>query len=261
MTSSQSARQENGVHYFKQGWTLISVPGIRRFVILPLAVNVLLMGGAFWWLFTKLGEWIPAMMSKVPAWLSWLDYLIWPVAVLSVVLVFSYFFSTIANWIAAPFSGLLAEQLEARLTGKPLPDTGIWDIMKDLPRIMKREWQKLAYYLPRAIVLFALYFIPVIGQTAAPVLWFFFSAWMVVIQYCDYPFDNHKVSFADMRRSLGSNKIDNMQFGSLVSLFTMIPVLNLVILPVAVCGATAMWCDRYRHVYVKNNVDVNSTRA
>ena len=87
---------------------LVSLPGIRRFVILPLAVNVLLMGGAFWWLFTKLGEWIPAMMSKIPAWLGWLDYLIWPVAVLSVVLVFSYFFSPIANWIAAPVSGLLA---------------------------------------------------------------------------------------------------------------------------------------------------------
>ncbi len=81
--------------------------------------------------------------------------------------------------IAAPFSGLLAEQLEARLTGEAPPDTGIWDIMKDLPRIMKREWQKLAYYLPRALLLFVLYFIPVIGQTAAPVLWFLFSAWML----------------------------------------------------------------------------------
>jgi len=261
MTSSPNAADHNGVHYFKQGWTLISLSGIRRFVILPLAVNVILMGGAFWWLFTKLGEWIPAMMSRVPGWLSWLDYLIWPVAVISVVLVFSYFFSTIANLIAAPFSGLLSEQLEARLTGKAPPDTGIWDIMKDLPRIMKREWQKLAYYIPRALVLFALYFIPVIGQTAAPVLWFLFSAWMVVIQYCDYPFDNHKVSFADMRRSLGKNRIDNMQFGALVSLFTMIPVLNLVILPVAVCGATAMWCDRYRSLYVRNNLDINPTRG
>jgi hypothetical protein len=37
-----------------------------------------------------------------------------------------------------------------------------------------------------------------------------------------------------------------MQFGALTSLFTMIPVLNLVILPVAICGATAMWVDCYR---------------
>lgn len=59
--------------------------------------------------------------------------------------------------------------------------------MKDVPRIMKREWQKFAWYLPRAIVLLILYFIPGIGQTIAPVLWFLFSAWMLAIQYCDYP--------------------------------------------------------------------------
>lgn len=106
---------------------------------------------------------------------------------------------------------------------------------------MAREWRKLMYYLPRALLLLALYFVPGIGQTVAPVLWFLFSAWMLAIQYCDYPFDNHKVSFADMRRALRQHKTDNLQFGALVSLFTMIPILNLVILPVAVCGATAMW--------------------
>ncbi len=41
---------------------------------------------------------------------------------------------------------------------------------------MKREWQKFAWYLPRAIVLLILYLIPGIGQTVAPVLWFLFSA-------------------------------------------------------------------------------------
>ena len=111
---------------------------------------------------------------------------------------------------------------------------------------MKREWQKFAWYLPRAIVLLLLYFIPGIGQTVAPVLWFLFSAWMLAIQYCDYPFDNHKVPFKTMRQALRTRKVTNMQFGALTSLFTMIPVLNLVILPVAICGATAMWVDCYR---------------
>ena len=88
----------------------------RRYVFLPLLVNVLLMGAAFWWLFTRLGSWIPSLKSHAPDCLQWLNYLLWPVVVLSILLVFGYFFSTIANWIAAPFSGLLAEQLEARDT-------------------------------------------------------------------------------------------------------------------------------------------------
>lgn len=153
MVSSSGTAPKSGVYYFSQGWKLVREPGIKRYVILPLLVNILLMGGAFWWLFTQLDVWIPAMLSHVPDWLQWLSYLIWPLAVVSLLLVFGYFFSTIANWIAAPFNGLLAEQLEARLTGATPPDTGVFGVMKDVPRIMKREWQKFAWYLPRAIVL------------------------------------------------------------------------------------------------------------
>ncbi len=246
MVNDHHAPLHNGVYYFSQGWRLIRLPGIRRFVILPLLINILLLGGAFIWLFRQLGYWLPALMSQIPGWLQWLSYLLWPLMIISVILVFSYFFSTLANWIAAPFCGLLAEQLEARLTHEPLPDSGWIGLVKDVPRIMKREWQKLAYYLPRAIGLLLLYFIPGFGQTIAPVLWFLFSAWMLAIQYCDYPFDNHKVSFQQMRHALRRNKSTNMQFGAMVSLFTLIPFLNLVIMPVAVCGATAMWVDHYR---------------
>ncbi|MCX8956708.1 sulfate transporter CysZ [Erwinia psidii] len=246
MPPHQTTTQTNGIYYFFKGWKLINLPGIRRFVIVPLIVNILLMGIAFFWLFSRLGHWLPALMSYVPGWLQWLNYLLWPVAIITILLVFSYFFSTIANWIAAPFCGLLAEQLEAKLTGNFAPDTGWLDIVKDIPRIMKRELQKLLWYLPRAIALLLLCFVPGIGQTVVPVMWFLFSAWMLSVQYCDYPFDNHRVSFKNMRNALRKHKTDNLQFGALVSCFTMIPLLNLVIMPVAVCGATAMWIDRYK---------------
>lgn len=246
------SKPRNGIHYFIEGWRLISRPGIKRYVVLPLLVNVLLMGSSFWWLFSRLDHWIPQLMSYIPSWLQWLSYLLWPLAVFSILLVFSYLFSTLTNLIAAPFCGLLAEKLEVILTGRTLAGDGTIGIVKDLPRILLRELRKLMYYLPRAFVLLLLYFVPGIGQTVAPVLWFLFTAWMLAIQYCDYPFDNHKVSFNDMRRALRQHKFDNLQFGGLVSLFTMIPILNLVILPVAVCGATAMWVDRYRSTFVRS---------
>lgn len=245
MVSSFTSAPRSGFYYFAQGWKLVSQPGIRRFVILPLLVNILLMGRILVALYaTRCLD--PDAHELCSGLVTMAELSVVALAVISVLLVFGYFFSTIANWIAAPFNGLLAEQLEARLTGATPPDTGIFGIMKDVPRIMKREWQKFAWYLPRAIVLLILYFIPGIGQTVAPVLWFLFSAWMLAIQYCDYPFDNHKVPFKEMRTALRTRKITNMQFGALTSLFTMIPLLNLFIMPVAVCGATAMWVDCYR---------------
>lgn len=238
------------MHYFVEGWRLIFHPGIKRFIVLPLLVNILLMGSAFWWLFSHISQWIHQLMSYVPGWLQWLSYLLWPLALVSVLLVFSYFFSTIANFIAAPFNGLLAEQLEARLTGFQPPDSSIVSLLRELPRIMKREWHKLMYYLPRAAILLLSFLIPGIGQTLVPVLWFLFSAWMVSIQYNDYPFDNHKISFQQMRSALQRDKINNLQFGAIISLLNMIPIVNLLIMPIAVCGATAMWVDRYRSQFI-----------
>ncbi|WP_340607854.1 sulfate transporter CysZ [Xenorhabdus bharatensis] len=251
--STKLPKQLSGFHYIVQGWHLVTRPGIKRFVLLPLLANILLIGSAFWWLYQKMDGWIQWALDKVPDWMQWLSYLIWPLAVISVLLIFTYFFSTLANFIASPFNGLLAEKLEAQLTGIPAPDTSIFDLLKDVPRVLKREIVKIFYYLPRAIALLLLYFIPGVGQTVAPVLWFIFSAWMLAIQYCDYPFDNHKVSFIGMRNTLRQDKIDNLQFGAAVSILTMIPVINLFIMPVAVCGATAMWVDRYRAQHAIRN--------
>lgn len=65
-----------------------------------------------------------------------------------------------------------------------------------------REWQKLKYYLPKAIGCLILFFIPVIGQTVAPLAVALLCAWMAAIQYCDYPYDNHKIRFEIMRDDL-----------------------------------------------------------
>lgn len=111
---------------------------------------------------------------------------------------------------------------------------------------------KLLYYIPRAVILLILFFIPGIGQTLAPVLWFIFGARMMSVQYGDFPFDNHKVSFPEMKSTLRRDNMTNLQFGSLVSVLTMIPFVNLFIMPAAVCGATALWVDRYRAQFVRD---------
>jgi CysZ protein len=88
--------------------------------------------------------------------------------------------------------------------------------------------------------------IPALGQTVAPFLWFIFTAWMLAIQYADYPFDNHKIKFDDMRNNLKQKQGKSYSFGALVSVFTTIPILNLIVMPVAVCGATAMWVAEFK---------------
>ncbi|MDN2481762.1 sulfate transporter CysZ [Vibrio agarivorans] len=239
-------RAKSGFGYFFHGLQLAFSPGIRRFVLLPLLANIILVGGALWYLFSHLDGWISSMMGQLPEFLSWLSYLLWPILVITIIGTFSYFFSTLANFIAAPFNGLLAEKVEVYLIGEPINDDGIMAVVKDVPRIMAREWRKLLYILPKAIGLFILLLIPALGQTLAPILWFVFSAWILAIQYCDYPFDNHKVPFNTMRRELKANQSKAYTFGAVVSLFTAIPILNLFVMPIAICGATSMWVHEFK---------------
>ncbi|ANW25013.1 MULTISPECIES: sulfate transporter CysZ [Vibrio] len=243
---NSNIQQRSGFGYFFYGLELAVKPGIRQFVLLPLLANVLLVGGALFYLFSHLDVWIEQLMGQLPGFLSWLSYILWPLLVLTILATFSYFFSTLANFVAAPFNGLLAEKVEEHLTGKAVNDDGMLAVVKDTPRILAREWKKLLYVLPKAIGLFILLLIPALGQTLGPILWFGFTAWMLAVQYCDYPFDNHKVPFNEMRNSLKQKQGKAYSFGALVAIFTTIPILNLIVMPVAVCGATAIWVAEFK---------------
>jgi CysZ protein len=238
----------SGVDYFFAGFKLIRTKGLKRFVFIPLTVNLLLFSIALYFLTGQIEAGIAWSVDLIPDFLGWLKdglaYILWPLAVISVLLVFALFFGTLANWIAAPFNGLLAEKVELHLTGQSLGDTGVLDIVKDIPRTLAREFAKLAYYIPRAIgFLLLLFLLPVVGQ----VLWFLFSAWMMAIQYCDYAYDNHKVPFKTMRNSLNRSRSNSFGFGVMVSVFSMIPIVNFLVMPVSICGATKMWVEDLQH--------------
>lgn len=236
----------SGAGYFIKGFELIRMKGIRRFVFIPLAVNLILFSVAFSYMFMQLEHYIDMIIAWLPEILSWVSYVIWPVAVLFLLVFFSFIFSSVANWLAAPFNGLLSEKIEALLSGNQAPSGGVLDIIKDIPRTLGREWCKLKYNLPRALGFLILYWVlPIIGQ----ILWFLFLSWMMAVQYKDYPFDNHKVPFPVMRDALKNHQGLSYSFGLTTALFSMIPLVNLIVMPVAICGATALWVDHYQKDY------------
>ena len=249
MTQEQQLHQAtSGAGYFFKGFELIRKKGIRRFVFIPLTINVLLFSIAFYFMFLQLEHYMVAIIQWLPSWLDWLEVVIWPLAVITILVFFSFIFSTAANWLAAPFNGLLSEKIESILSGKPAPQGNMLDIVKDVPRTLGREWKKLAYYLPRAIVFFIIMWIlPVFGQ----VIWFLFISWMMAVQYKDYPFDNHKVPFHEMKNALKQRQGLSYSFGITVAFFAMVPIVNLIVMPVAICGATALWCDHYKQDYAR----------
>ena len=248
----QDVIADSGMGYFFKGFELIQLKGIRRFVLIPLLINIFFFSVAFYFMFRELEHYMTILIGWLPNWLSWVSSVLWPLAVITILIIFSFIFSTAANWLAAPFNGLLSEKIESLLLKEKMlesspVDGGMIDIVKDIPRTLTRELQKLTYYLPRAIGFFILLWIlPVIGQ----VLWFLFVAWMMAVQYKDYPFDNHKIPFSVMKQTIQQHKSLSYSFGVSVTVFSMLPLVNLVVMPVAICGATALWVDHYRDDFI-----------
>jgi len=244
-----------GAGYLVRGLKMLPDPQIRPFVLVPLLTNIILFVAAIWMLFSNFGGWVDSLISTfLPdwEWLQLLHYLLWPLMALLVIVFVYYGFSIVANLIAAPFNGFLSEKVEKRLRGDVIQDEGWQAVLALVPRAIGRELAKLAYYLPRLLFLLVLSFIPVIN-IVAPLLWILFGAWMMAIQYCDYPMDNNKVSFKNMKNMLKADRLTSLGFGGLIQVGMMIPILNLILMPAAVVGATIYWVEG--HVSVEKDLD------
>ncbi|MDP6968267.1 MAG: sulfate transporter CysZ [Gammaproteobacteria bacterium] len=234
-----------GFIYLTRGARLLMHKELRLFVLLPLLVNILLFALAIGLIFSYAGGWVDAVVTQLPDWLAWGAWLLWLLLTLLVGMGVFWGFNLVANLIAAPLNGLLAEKTQILLTGSPVDGGGLGDLLRMMPSALGRELSKWLYYLPRLLLLFLLSWIPGL-QLLTPWLWLAFGAWMMSIQYVDYPMDNNGIGFSVMRQRLRQRKLLHLSFGSAVSLLLLVPIINFFVMPIAVVGATALWVDEHQ---------------
>ncbi len=229
-----------GASYLTRGAKLLNHPSLRVFVIVPLIINILIFGSLIALGFSYISDMMDSMLSSIPGWLSFITWILWPVIVITVSLISGYFFTTLALIIASPFNALLAEKAEELITGKPVGSLeGFGAALASVPRSVVRELVKLLYYIPMALLALLLSFVPGVGAVA----WLLLGAWMMSIQFVDYPMDNHQLSFAQVKKAVRSRRLSSFGFGGLVALCTGIPLVNFFVVPAAVVGATLLWCE------------------
>ena len=232
-----------GMRYAFSGLKLITRPGIRLYVLIPLLINAVIFSLVLSYGASLLNDFINQWLT---GWLEWLRWILWPLFIVISMTVIFFCFTIVANLIAAPFNGFLAEAAENVLTGlKPENDTGIKQLPAEIIRAVKSESRKFLYFILWAIPLFILFFIPVL-QIAAPFLWFIFTAWMLSLEYMEFPMGNHGKLFSEIKSTLGKSRPLVIGFGIGAVILTMIPVVNFIAIPVAVCGATRLWVERIK---------------
>jgi CysZ protein len=222
------------------GLGLLRHPKLRRFVLIPLLINSLLLGSTLWWAMTSLFSYLESLL---PAWLAWAQWLILPVVFIGVSLFIFQVFGLVANLIAAPFNNLLSERAEHLLRPEGVEiSTNQQSVFKRAFSDIQKEFQKLRYFLLRAAPLIILFFIPGLNLIAS-LLWFVFSAWMLSLEYLDYPLSNHDRNFQQSRVWVKQHRGICWRFGFSASLLSLIPILNFLLMPAAVVAATAIYSE------------------
>ena len=110
-----------GAGYFFKGLNMLSQRGIWPFVILPLLANI----GFFLFIGSLAYSYVDSIVSiteeALPDWLHFLTWVIAPLLWLTGGLATGYLSTFIVLILTSPFHALLAEKVEERVTGQPLP--------------------------------------------------------------------------------------------------------------------------------------------
>ena len=219
----------NAVSHLWQGLKLLTTPALRPFILMPLAINLILYSVALVLGFLYLDNLVEQM---IPLWLFWLKWLIYPLFFTSFCVIGFFTFSLLANLIAAPFYAKLAAKTLVVINA---PTLATYE--PSALQVWQAELKRLSYSLTRTLPLLLLFLIPVVNLIA-PILWLLFSAWCVALEYFAFPQENRGVLFPQQKEQLKKMRFSALSFGGLVTLGLSIPLINIVMAPVAVIAAT-----------------------
>lgn len=238
----------HGFKYLLRGFQYLSKPGLKRYFAIPLFLNI-----AVFSLLTYFGY---SFFQEALGWLIpegdsiWIDVanvlalvLFTPVLLIAVYLIAS----VLANFIASPFNDLLSEKVEARAKN---PDNISSDNSKSVLQaiaamgpVLAGEVKKYIYFGLFYIPIVIITFIPLINVVIAPIAWVIFGMWMLALEYLAFPIQNRGYTFLQVREFARKNRMRSMGFGSSVLLATLIPLVNFIVIPAAVAGATLLWVE------------------
>ncbi|MFD0357064.1 EI24 domain-containing protein [Streptomyces sp. NPDC127110] len=147
-------------------------------------------------------------------------------------------FTAVTLLVGQPFYESLSEQVD-RTEGGEVPESGrsfwedLWISARDSARLLVR----VVLY---GILLFALGFIPVIGQTVVPAIGFCVSGFFLTQELTSVALQRRRVDLAEQLVLLRARRAQALGFGVPLVLVFLIPFVAVFLMPGAVAGATLM---------------------
>ncbi|HEY3686492.1 MAG TPA: EI24 domain-containing protein [Streptosporangiaceae bacterium] len=151
-------------------------------------------------------------------------------------------FTAVTLAIGAPFYDKLAERVDADLGGAASDDARpVW---RQAVAAITEGVRVVVYAAVCGVVLFALGFVPVVGQTVVPVVGACVSGFFLTVELTAAAAERRGLTFRRRFAALRRKKMLAVGFGTPLFLLFLVPVVAVVLMPAAVAGATYLIRER-----------------
>lgn len=210
---------------------MLGTPGLRSYVYLPLAINLVLYSLGLW---LAVHYFSLAMSWLMPTWLSWLSWLLWPIFAFCLFFSVIFTFNLVAGLVGAPFYTRLAKKLSSSTEE---------ETQNSFMESFNAEVSRMIYFARWAVPLLIFSIIPGVN-VIAPFLWIFFGAWSMSLEYLSYPLEVRGLLFPQQREFAQKNRFETLSLGGAVMFCLSIPFLNILVPPAAVIAASLYCRDK-----------------
>jgi CysZ protein len=147
-------------------------------------------------------------------------------------------FAAVTLLVGQPFYESLAERVDVTEGGAPdAPDI---PLLRELWLSLRDSLRVLVRVVAWGIALFALGFIPFVGQTVVPVVGFCVSGFFLALELTAVAFQRREVPLRERLRLLRGRMMLTLGFGVPLVLLFLVPLLAVFAMPGAVAGATLL---------------------
>ena len=152
----------------------------------------------------------------------------------------------VGNLLASPFYDVLAGKVEARLLG-PSDEPFAWrTVLGDAWMSVQHSLLGLLLYGLSMGLLLLLNLLPVVGSALYAALSTTATVFFLARELMDIPLSRRRLGFFEKIRWMGGHKALLGGLGLATMAMLAVPVVNLLLMPVAVLGGTLLYCHLHQ---------------
>jgi CysZ protein len=220
----------------------LRTPGVRLLGILPVLLAALLVLALLGLLVVYLDELADVLTPFADRWDEGSRTLVRVGAGLALLLtstaVLVVSFTVIAQIIGQPFYERISDRVEHQLGAPPAGADAPW--WRSFPRASLESALLLALTLACTAPLFLLGLFPVVGQTVVPVVQALVAGFFLAVELLAIPLERRGLHLAGRLRFVWRHRAQTLGFGVTAFLLFLVPLMNVLVMPGAVVGATLL---------------------